>query len=160
YQFWNFIYNSGNPIALSAARLRAEIDRKLEQLDPQGKDPALRQIVVIGHSQGGLLTKLTAADTGDRLWRAVSGQRFETLKISPEELEDLRRRVFFKPLPSVKRVVFIATPHRGSYLATLFVRNLAIRFMKAPQQVVRSSARALTLQNPIQLKPGYERPVP
>ena len=44
----------------------------MKELDPDGKDPALQQMVVIGHSQGGLLTKLTATDTGDRLWQACS----------------------------------------------------------------------------------------
>jgi pimeloyl-ACP methyl ester carboxylesterase len=159
-QFWNFIYNSGNPIPFSAARLRAEIDRKVQQLDPEGTDPALREMVVIGHSQGGLLAKLTATDTGERLWLAVSDKEFDQLKLTPEELKALRRRYFFKPLPSVKRVIFISTPHRGSYLATSFVRSLVIRFVKLPEEVVRSSAKILSLQNPLGLKPGYERRVP
>ena len=34
----------------------------VQQLDPEGREPALRRMVVIGHSQGGLLTKLTAID--------------------------------------------------------------------------------------------------
>lgn len=159
-QFWNFIYNSGNPIPASAARLRAEIDRKVRQLDPDGTDPALRQMVVIGHSQGGLLTKLTATDTGDHLWRAMSEKEFDQLDLPAEELEALRQRVFFKPLPGVKRVVFISTPHRGSYMATSFVRSLLLRFMKLPEDLMHSSAKLLGLQNPLGLKPGYERRVP
>lgn len=159
-QFWNFVYNSGNPIGFSAARLREEINRKVKQLDPEGNDPALRQMVVIGHSQGGLLAKLTATDTGDRLWSAVSTKDFEQLDLPGKELGALRSDYFFKPLPSVKRVVFISTPHRGSYLATSLVRNLAIFFMKMPQQLVTSSASLFTLQNPLGWKPGYERRVP
>lgn len=159
-QFWNFVYNSGNPIGYSAARLREEINRKVQQLDPEGKDPAMRQMVVIGHSQGGLLAKLTATDTGDRLWSAVSTKDFEQLELPEKEVAALRPNYFFKPLPSVKRVVFISTPHRGSYLATSLVRNVAIRFMKMPQQLVTSSASLFTLQNPLGLKPGYERRVP
>ena len=36
----------------SAGRLRAALTATLQELDPEGKDPALRRMVVIGHSQG------------------------------------------------------------------------------------------------------------
>lgn len=147
-QFWNFIYNSGNPVTYSAANLRDAIRRKVEQLDPEGKDPALRQMVVIGHSQGGLLTKLTAVDTGDRLWRTATDQSLDTLKATPEEREALTRNFFFTALPSVRRVVFISTPHRGSYLATSFVRTVARWFMHLPGDLARTSASLARLQNP------------
>jgi len=159
-QFWNFIYNSGNPIGMSAAKLREEINRKVRQLDPAGSDPALRQMVLIGHSQGGLLIKLAVTDTGDKLWHAVSDKDFDQLNLEAKEKEELQKCFFLSPLPSVKRVVFISTPHRGSYRATSFVRILAIRFMKMPEKLVDATVKALTLQNPLHLKPGYEHRVP
>lgn len=143
YQFWNFIYNSGKPFTKSAADLRQTIEKKIHQLDPAGQDPALRQMVVIGHSQGGLLTKLIATETGDQLWRTASDKDFETLPMRPGDLELLRRYYFFQPLPSVTRVVFISTPHRGSYLAGSFVRNLARRFMSLPADTVRLTEKVL-----------------
>lgn len=160
YQFWNFIYPSGNPVNMSAARLRAELARQVKQLDPEGRDAALRQMVVIGHSQGGLLAKLTATDTGDVLWRAVSNQEFDRLPLKPEERDELRSHAMFTPLPMVKRVVFVSTPHRGSHLATSLVRSLASRFIRLPSHVVEASTRLLTLQQPLDLKPGYQRRVP
>ena len=74
YQIWSFIYGSGNPLVQSVADLRAALTAEVQRLDPQGTNAALRQMVVIGHSQGGLLTKGTAIDTGDRLWRVVQHQ--------------------------------------------------------------------------------------
>ena len=142
-QFWNFIYNSGKPFTKSASDLQNAIEKKIRQIDPTGEDPALRQMVVIGHSQGGLLTKLTATDTGDQLWRAVSDKDFETLPMRPDDREMLRRYFFFKPAPSVTRVVFISTPHRGSYLAVSFVRNLARRFISLPMDTVRLTEKFL-----------------
>ena len=50
YQLWFFIYNSGNPIVLSAMRLRESLQAVRKDVDPEGKDPALNQMVVIGHS--------------------------------------------------------------------------------------------------------------
>lgn len=142
-QFWNFIYNSGKPFTKSAADLRQTIERKIRQLDPTGQDPALRQMVVIGHSQGGLLTKLTATDTGDQLWRAASDKDFATLPMKLEDLEMLRGYFFFQPVPSVTRVVFISTPHRGSYLAVSLVRDLARRFMSLPADTLTLTEKFL-----------------
>jgi pimeloyl-ACP methyl ester carboxylesterase len=132
YQMWSFIYGSGNPLAKSVAELRAALTAEVQRLDPKGTNAALRQMVVIGHSQGGLLTKGTAVDTGDRIWRVFSTNRLEDLKISEAERAQLRRFFFYEPLPFVQRVVFIATPHRGSYLSGGFARRLAHWFVSLP----------------------------
>jgi len=138
-QFWYYLYNTGNPVTYSAANLRDAIERTVRRFDPEGRDPALRQMVLVGHSQGGLLAKLTAVETGDRLWRAVSDQPFDSLALRAGDREPLRRNYFFNPLPSVKRVVFISTPHRGTDLATSFVGSVARRFVRLPAEVVRMS---------------------
>ena len=81
FQFWFFQYDSGNPIALSALRLREALTAAVARLDPEGKDPALRQMILIGHSQGGLLVKMQAISTGDQLWNAVSRRPLEELQL-------------------------------------------------------------------------------
>jgi pimeloyl-ACP methyl ester carboxylesterase len=105
----------------------------------------LRQMVVIGHSQGGLLTKLIATQTGEALIRATTGKTLAELKLSPDEDKLVRRLAVFEPLPEVKRVVFISTPHRGSYQAGDLVRRLARRFLTLPQQALRTTAELLML---------------
>ena len=117
YQFWFFQYDSGNPIALSALRLREALTAAVARLDPEGKDPALRRMVLIGHSQGGLLVKMQAISTGDRIWNAASRKPLDELVLSDQTRELLRRAIFVEPLPEVSRVVFICTPHRGSFVA-------------------------------------------
>jgi pimeloyl-ACP methyl ester carboxylesterase len=147
YQFWNYIYNSGNPIVYSAANLSDQIKRKVAQLDPEGKDPALQQMVVVGHSQGGLLAKLMAVETGDALWTNAFPKPFEEMKFESDEQRDrFRKFAFYEPVPSVKRVVFVSTPHRGSFLATSFVRNLARKFMALPKTAIVMTENALQLR--------------
>jgi pimeloyl-ACP methyl ester carboxylesterase len=131
-QMWSFIYGSGNPLVYSIADLRTALTKQVEQLDPAGTNAVLRQIVIIGHSQGGLLTKSTAVDTGDRLWSLFSTNRLEDLDLSDADRAELRRLLFLEPLPFVKRVVFIATPHRGSYLSGGLARTLARRLVELP----------------------------
>jgi pimeloyl-ACP methyl ester carboxylesterase len=145
YQHWFYLYDSGKPIILSFAHLRKSIDEFVKKRDPEGKDPALQQMVVIGHSQGGLLTKATAVNTGDELIRAATGKTLAELKLSPEDEKLARAYTMFTPLPQVKRVVFIATPHRGSFLASNLARNVVKWFMSLPQQTVKTTAEVMQL---------------
>jgi len=117
FQFWFFQYDSGNSIMLSALHLREALTTAVARLDPQGQDPALRQMVLIGHSQGGLLVKMQVISSGDRLWNAVSRKPLKELKLSDQTRDLLRRGLFVEPLPMVSRAIFICTPHRGSYVA-------------------------------------------
>jgi hypothetical protein len=141
YQFWFFQYDSNDPIALSALRLREALSGAVAKLDPGGQDPALRRMLLIGHSQGGLLVKMQAVDSGDRLWNAVSRKPLDELRLSDDTRELLRRGLFVEPLPEVSRVVFLATPHRGSFLAARrLVTSLTRRLTHLPGQLTRVSA--------------------
>ena len=139
FQFWAFMYNSSAPIVVSAADLRDALRDKVAQLDPEGKDPALREMVVVGHSQGGVLTKLTATDTGDSLVRTLMGKDLEMLGLSEEQETAVRRFLVVKPVPAVKRVVFIATPHRGSILSKNYVRTLIKNIVTLPARIVKTT---------------------
>ena len=96
-------------------------------------------MIVIGHSQGGLLTKMTVIDSGDRFWRNVSDTPIDQLKMSDDTRALLREATFVEPLPFVSRVVFVATPHRGSYLAgPELVRRLAQKLVSMPSALVQT----------------------
>jgi len=133
YQFWFFAYDSSNPIAYSALQLRRLLTSALTQLDPVGADPALARMVLIGHSQGGLLAKMLSVDTGDQLWDRISKVPLLQLRLSAESRETLQESLFVTPFPAVRRVVFISTPHRGSFVAgRQMVANLLRRLVRAP----------------------------
>jgi pimeloyl-ACP methyl ester carboxylesterase len=144
-QLWSFVYGSGNPLLISAEELRDSLTAMVQKLDPEGKDPALRQMVVIGHSQGGLLTKLTVTHTGDQIWNLLFTNRLEDLKISAPDRQKLEHLLFTEPLPFVSRVVFICTPHRGSYLAGGFARRWARRLMSLPGAVASRGKQTVQL---------------
>jgi len=146
FAFWFFSYDSGQPIPYSAWQLRSALLQAVARADPGGKDPCLRDMVVLGHSQGGLLTKMTAIDSGDTFWRGISNKPFDEVELDPDDQELLRNVAFVTPLPFVQRVIFLATPHRGSYLAgPQIVRRLAQRLVRLPADVVRVSADLATL---------------
>ncbi len=146
-QFWLFAYNTGNPLLYSAGLLHESLAKSVAELDPHGTDRALRRTVLIGHSQGGLLAKLMVVDSGTRFWDNVSETPFEDLRVSEETRAALRSSLFMTPLPSVKRVIFLATPHRGSSVAGLLIsqfRWLVDWALTLPPNLLRITGEVLT----------------
>jgi pimeloyl-ACP methyl ester carboxylesterase len=144
YEVWLFIYNTGNPVAMSGGQLVQALKTVAAQLDPAGTDAAMKKMVVIGHSQGGLLTKLTSVDSGTQFWDYVSPRPIGELKLSEESRTLLQKSMFYEPLPFVRRVVFIATPHRGSYLAAYSLSRLVTRLVSAPLRLTKLSVDLIT----------------
>lgn len=133
FQFWFFQYDSGNPIPLSALRLRDALGAAVSRLDPAGTDAALRRMVLIGHSQGGLLVKMQAIHSGDRIWNGVSKKPLDELELSDQTRDLYRRGLFVEPVPAVSRVVFICTPQRGSFVAgSDLIANVVRRLLTLP----------------------------
>lgn len=139
FQFWLFQYNTGSPVAYSAGQLREALDEAVRVLDPEGRDPALRRMVVIGHSQGGLLTKLTVVDSGTVFWDGLSRVPIEEFELEPDTQAILERSLFFEPLPFVRRVIFIATPHRGSFVADRRLSRFASGLVSLPGELLEAS---------------------
>lgn len=144
YEFWFFSYDSGAPIHWSAMLLRESLEQAVRILDPGGTDSGLHRMVVIGHSQGGLLTKMTAIDSGSQLWYPDFKQPLDSLDVSPETRSLLQRTRFMTPLPFVKRVVFLATPHRGSQLTVGRIANWLKAFIQVPVGVADAFADIVT----------------
>jgi hypothetical protein len=150
YQYWLFFYNTGNPILYSANRLRESLRGAVQELDPDAADPALRRMLVVGHSQGGLLTRLAVVESGDLFWQAARGDGdldFEDLDVSPDAHELLRRALFFSPVEAIRRVVFVATPHGGSFLAQWRLGTLASKLVRLPGDLARTGAELIS-RNP------------
>jgi len=142
-QLWLFMYNTSNPILISASELRRSLQGMITELDPEGRDPALKQMVVIGHSQGGLLTRLMVTHSGNRFWENVGNVPFSEIKLSPETHALVERTMFFDPLPFVKRVVFLCTPHRGSFRVSTLILSLVRRLVTLPVTVVKGAREAV-----------------
>jgi pimeloyl-ACP methyl ester carboxylesterase len=159
YQFWYFIYNSGQPIPYSAMLFRESLDEVVKHLDPQGSDPALRQMVVIGHSQGGLITRMAVVQSGDRLIQSWTDRKLDDFKMSPETRSIFERGAYFEPSPYIQRVIFMCTPHRGSYRVSNIVKRLTAFLVKMPGDVFRAGTE-LVAGNPHALPRELSRGFP
>jgi pimeloyl-ACP methyl ester carboxylesterase len=132
YEFWFFSYASGNPIAFSALQLRTAIAAAVAQLGGVQADPALGQITLIGHSQGGLLAKMLVVDPGDQLWNGMGLPPLASLKASPRGQALAKAMFFSPPSPYVKRVIFLSTPHHGSFVAGFSLARFVAKMVTLP----------------------------
>src|SRR5262249_4373016 len=132
FQFWTFGYSTGDPIPYSAHLLRRDLDEVRRKLDPDKADPAFEWMVLVGHSMGGLLTKTVAVEPGDRLWHVVSDRPFDELMGNEDDVTLLRNGLKFDAVKEVRRVVYIATPHRGSRFDQGSIQRIGIRLVRVP----------------------------
>jgi pimeloyl-ACP methyl ester carboxylesterase len=140
FQFWFYLYPTAQPFWVTAAALRADLAEVRQVLDPQRQEPALDQMVLVGHSMGGLLARLQTVDSGDRLWRLISDAPFEAIRADPVLRAKMAQVLFFRANPSVARAIFIATPHRGSPASNLTTQWILERLIELPEFVVAAHA--------------------
>lgn len=159
FQIWLFEYPTGQSFLLSAASMREQLATAQQVLDPQCTDAALAQTVLVGHSMGGLVSKLQVTSSGDQLWRSIANRPIEQTVMQPEMRRRLTDAFFFEPSPLVSRVVFIGTPHQGSAEARRLVGRVASLLVVEPPET-REAHRRLIESNPGVFSPEFTRRMP
>jgi pimeloyl-ACP methyl ester carboxylesterase len=147
YQFWFYLYPTAQPFWLSAAQLRHDLAAARKTLDPTHQEPALDEMVLVGHSMGGLVSQLQTLQGGDDYWRLVSREPFSQIKADPKVREKLEETFFFQPNPSIRRVVMIATPHEGSTFSNQTTQWMLDKLIRLPQKLL-DSQQTLFRENP------------
>ncbi len=159
FEPWLFRYPTGASFLQVSAALRHQLTEAVTSLDPQGRDPALKQLVLVGHSMGGLHAKMMVINPGTALWDTVATVPFDQVRMTSQVRKQLARSFFFRPLPFVTRVAFIATPHRGATIASLGVGRLASLVVREPPEM-RAIHEQLIAMNPGVFRPEYAKEVP
>lgn len=137
YQFWFYMYPTGEPLTFSLADLRDDLEELRRRCDPLGRNSRLDQMVLVGHSMGGLLSYLMTVDSDDTLWNSVSEVPVAHLPADPGTNSEIQRVFFFESDPSVDRIVTIASPFRGSRYANKFTRWLGRTIVSVPATTLK-----------------------
>ena len=117
YQVWEVYYPTNAPVAVNLANIRKALDATLKHFDPTGTARASNNMVLVGHSMGGVIARLLVSSSNEQLWNVVPVRA----NLSQAKRQKLRQRLApylqFTPMPQVTRAVFMASPHRGTPLA-------------------------------------------
>jgi pimeloyl-ACP methyl ester carboxylesterase len=138
YQFWVFAYPTGDPILLFALKLRESL-AKVYQLYPKTKD-----MVLVSHSMGGLLSQMQAVTTRRVLWDRVFQGDADRLyaELPPDNV--VKRALIFDTNLRVQRIVFICVPHRGSDLATNWIGSFGTGLISLPGKLLSGAVDVVT----------------
>jgi hypothetical protein len=101
---------------------------------------------------GGLVSKLQTVESEEAFWRTMSERPFSELNADPEEVRSLATMFYFRPNPSVRRVVTLGTPHRGSEFSNDVTRWLGNKLIKLPHRMLNGRGELLARNR------GYFRP--
>ena len=144
YQFWAFQYPSSTPVQWSSTRLRQSLALWHERMDPEGTHTNLNRMVLVGHSMGGLLSRMQIVRGGGSLYRHYFTRPIDELRVGEARRQMLRDMFFFEPNPRVSRVIFICVPHRGSPMATDWPGRAARYFARLPITALELTADLVT----------------
>lgn len=136
YQIWQVYYPTNAPLAFNNLAIRRVVEQTLEHFDPSGTAKASQDMVLVGHSMGGVLSRLMLSSSGDRLWDAL----LDKYSIKGARLERVQKKlgpyVKFEPLPGVSRAIFVAAPHRGTPFAENRIARWASGLVRLPVSVL------------------------
>ena len=140
YQIYGFSYSSGNPFFFSAMKLCDALSAERERIVKAGLSTEnFDKMVLVGHSMGGLVSRV-AVSRSTRKAEEIFGKKVDSdamLDTLSEDQRKMVRRLFkLEPLPFVKRVVFIAVPHRGSDMASSWIGRFGSWCIRLPGYVL------------------------
>jgi hypothetical protein len=145
YQFWAFYYPTSMSVPWSAMLLREGLANARRKTNPSGRNPKLGQVVLIGHSMGGLLSRMQIVSSNERFYGSYFTKPLDQLRLTPGDREKMRKVFSFGANADVDEVIFICTPHRGSGLATNWIGKIGRSLARLPLTVLETTTNVLTL---------------
>ena len=155
YQFWYFNYPSGIAWTISARAYRESIRNLRNQVDPHHKNRNWDNLVVVGHSMGGLITHYSQCVEP---WNILLGSNIPREKLQPllneryidapfpdKAMESLRQDYYFRPVQA-GLVVYMATPHRGAPVAKYRLVTMLTKLVTLPHTLLKEAYNLATLQ--------------
>ena len=137
YQLYAIRYPTGFPIAYNATAVRRRLAEFREFHDPNGTNPNMRKMVVIGHSMGGMLTNMQIRSSGDSFIRLLFDQPIDEIEgMSETQKDSIKELLIYEANPDIARAVFVASPHRGSGIASSPLGDFGAKLIKFPMDIL------------------------
>ena len=139
-EFWQIFYSTNMPILESRFQIYALLKQAFASLNP--KDPAAKDSVLIGHSMGGIISRLLVsdADISKQALAMMSNRQQTRLRKHPV----IGERLKMEPITNFDRAIFLAAPHRGTDYADRWFTLAARKIIKLPATFLTTLADTLT----------------
>ena len=140
YQVWQIFYSTNMPILESRFQIYALLKQAFGSLNP--KDAAAQDAVLIGHSMGGIISRLLVsdADISKQALELMNNRQQTRLRKHPV----IGERLKMKPIENFDRAIFLAAPHRGTDYADRWFTLAARKIIKLPATFLTTLADTLT----------------
>lgn len=145
YQIWQVYYPTNLPLMVNLYEIRQAIQATLDNVDPEHNAPATKNMVLIGHSMGGVLARLLISSSGDVVWNALKTELSLKQQTQQKVKDQLVKYVDFTPLPGITSAIFLATPHRGTPFAENFIGRTVAKLVSLPVTLVKTVNEIATL---------------
>lgn len=140
YQVWQIFYSTNMPILESRFQIYAVLKQAFSSLNP--KDAAAQDAVLIGHSMGGIISRLLVsnADISKEALTMMNSRQQARLRKHPV----IGERLKMEPIANFDRAIFLAAPHRGTDYADRWFTLAARKIIKLPATFLTTLADTLT----------------
>lgn len=140
YQVWQVFYSTNMPILESRFQIYALLKQAFGSLNP--KDQAANNAVLIGHSMGGIISRLLVsnADISKDALPMMSQHEQARMRKHPV----IGERLKMQAIPNFDRVIFLAAPHRGTSYADRWFTLTARKIIRLPSTFLKTLTDTLT----------------
>lgn len=147
YQVWQVFYSTNMPILESRFQIYALLKQTFGSVNMQ--DAAAKDAVLIGHSMGGIISRLLVsnADISKEELVMMSSRQQTRLRKHPV----IGERLKMQPISNFDRAIFLAAPHKGTDYADRWFTLAARKIIKLPTTFLTTLADTLT-SNDVELK--------
>ncbi|MET0656267.1 MAG: alpha/beta hydrolase [Pseudoxanthomonas sp.] len=160
FQIWHVVYQTNAPLLVTRRRVKGYLDEAWRLLDVEGDDDARNGMVLVGHSLGGVVSRMLCVDSGEVLWNAAFTVPLQALEGSGDDLQVVDGVFHFEHYPGVSRAIFLAAPHRGSPGADAWFGRL-MRTLVGRRASEMQSLKRIARDNPLavreELRAAYQQ---
>ena len=151
YQVWQIFYSTNLPMLENRYQIQELIKTAYQMSDPTGKHPASQNGILIGHSMGGILSRMMVSDDdlSPKLNTLHANQNTAKTNqligklLPPVHAQEFNQRLHLHALPQIDTAVFISAPFQGTDYAERWFTRLARRTIRLPLDLTQTVSSAL-----------------
>jgi pimeloyl-ACP methyl ester carboxylesterase len=144
YQIYTYYYPTGFPVRMTGSKLKRDLIRLQEYLRANGAADKAENMVIFGHSMGGLITSMNVRDVDESTWGLIANKPIDQMRFTKQMTDDYKTIFEQDQVEGLRRAVFIATPHRGSNMANAWYGGFISLLIDVPSRLVQLDLVGMT----------------